>query len=205
MNYHFLFDYDGVLIQKWDYAQVMADKYGIEVQKIRQFFSQYLQKCLRGEIDMLEVLEKHLPEFGWAGTTRSFFEALYLEEVSPNVELIRFIREKLLGHFLCHIATNQDYHRYTAIAQSSLAKELFAHVFSSSELGIAKPSVGYFSKMYIHLQEHHPGISKKQIIFVDDLKENVASARQFGFESHVYQTQDAFENFVIRLIPNVAT
>lgn len=65
MKYHFLFDYDGVLVHKVDFAQSVADRYEIDPEKIRDFFRKYLQKCLRGKADMVALLEKHLAEYNW--------------------------------------------------------------------------------------------------------------------------------------------
>lgn len=204
MEYYFLFDYDGVLIHKLDFAQSLADRHGLEVEKIRSFYSQYLQKCLKGELDMIDKLQDHLEDWEWKGSARRLFDAMYLENISPNVLLIQFIRENLYGHFPCHIATNQDHHRYMAITKDPLSQELFGQIFSSSELGIAKPSIEYFEKIYAMLLQEHPGLKKDQIIFVDDILENVDSAKQFGLESHQYQTQEDFERFLAPLIPHVS-
>lgn len=196
MNYHFLFDYDGVLVHKVDFAQSLADRHGIDPEKIREFFQTYLQKCLRGEADMIALLEKHLSEYKWDKSATDLFKALYLENNQYNSALIDFIRDKLTNPFVCYIATNQDRHRYRAIASESISTELFKEVFSSSELEVAKPDISYFEKIYSSLLLQNPSLTKEEVVFIDDLQENVDSAALFGFNAHIYVNQEGFERFV---------
>lgn len=195
MNYHFLFDYDGVLIHKVNFAQSLYERHGINPEKIGTFFQSHLQACLIGKADMLTLLEEHLEAFEWDKGAKKLFEALYLEDNQYNLELLDFIRNELREPFACYIATNQDAHRYQAILDEPISAELFKEVFSSSELGVAKPNILYFEKIYTYLLNQNPTLEKEQVVFIDDLKENVDAASNFGFHTFLYKKQEDFINF----------
>lgn len=196
MTHHFLFDYDGVLTQKIDFATSVSNKHGVEEAKLRWFFQTYLQDLLRGNGDMIALLEEHLVELNWTGSSRALFEAIYLDSHQLNGDMIELIRERLYPYFSCHIATNQDHHRFQLICKEPLRAELFDHVFSSSEFGVAKPELGYFERIYAYLLERDPDLQKDQITFIDDLQENVDAAAIFGFHAHCYKLHEDFLRFL---------
>ena len=196
MKYHFLFDYDGVLVHKTDFAQSMAERYDVKEDAIRAFFQQHLKKCIRGQADMLLLIQENLEAFNWQGDARSFFDALYFEDNQYNTGLLDLIRLKIASDFSCDIATNQDMHRGQALREEEVVKDLFGQVFCSSELGVAKPDQGYFEQVYALLLAGDARLKKEDIVFIDDLKENVATAASFGFKTHWYKNQEGFEAFL---------
>lgn len=196
MKHHFLFDYDGVLTHKIDFARLVAESRGVDEAKLRWFFQTYLQDLLRGKGDMIALLETHQAELNWSGTPRALFEAIYLDHHQLNESMIELVRERLRPYFHCHIATNQDHHRYQLICQEPLREELFEQVFSSSEFGVAKPELAYFERIYAHLLEDDPSLRKDQITFIDDLQENVDAASRFGFHAHCYKMHEDFLRFL---------
>lgn len=196
MSYHFLFDYDGVLTHKVDFAESLSGRYDIDLPAMRGFFGRHLQECLRGQADMLHLMEDYLGQIRWTGDAQSLFNAIYVEQNTHNQGMFDILRTELEGVFPCYIATNQDHHRCQTISHDPFLQPMFLEVFCSSQFGVAKPEVEYFRKIYSYLRKSHPDLQKEDIIFIDDLPQNVESARTFGLTGHWFKGNGHFRNFL---------
>jgi putative hydrolase of the HAD superfamily len=65
----------------------------------------------------------------------------------------------------------------------------FDGMFVSCELGSRKPFTEFFTKAYQQLAP----VSKSEILFYDDLAENVSAAKDFGFKAEHYHDFDSFQ------------
>jgi putative hydrolase of the HAD superfamily len=70
--------------------------------------------------------------------------------------------------------------------------DMFDGILNSSELGIAKPSHGYFNKAMSEL-----GVRYEDVIYIDDSRANVQSAQQLGIRSHQYKNHTHLVEFLI--------
>ncbi len=201
MNFCFLFDYDGVLVKKLDFAGSLSNRYGTDSAALASFFRNHLKKCLEGKADMIELLTNYLEAIRWDGSSMALFKAIYLEVEEYDAELMSWIVEELSGRLPCYIATNQDWHRFRAISSNEKIKPVFDQVFCSCQLGVAKPQISYFKRIYEKLIAKHPNLPIENVIFVDDLQENVESAAEFGFRSHRYSNFLSFKSFVDETLP----
>lgn len=200
IGYHILFDFDGVIARMVNFAKAIERNYGIPERKLTDFFSRYLESCLRGEHDLIELLNRNLVEIGWKGTAQTLFDAIYIETLNYNVELMDFIKLTIKHPNQSHIATNQDYHRYNLIRTDVELKPYFGHVFSSCEFGISKPHLNYYDKIYQALSTSNEHMKADKIILVDDLEENVEGAEHYGFNAHLFQEVESFVNYYNHLM-----
>lgn len=69
----------------------------------------------------------------------------------------------------------------------------FDAVFSSAELGVAKPDPEVFVRVCAAL-----GLPPERCLFVDDSAEHVAAAAALGLEAHHYRSVAALSDFVGR-------
>lgn len=199
MSLIFLFDYDGVLTHNKDFAQSASDRYQLNVEAIRSFFSQHLQVCLRGKKDMLQLLEGQLDDIGWTGSAQGLFDAIYKEDNLHNEDTLRLIREEILNVFPSHLATNQDSHRCRLLGQEPLIQEVFEKIYCSASIGYAKPEPGYFEHIYADLLKNEPDLQKQQLVFIDDQKDNVESAADLGLTAHHFVNPAQFQQFLEEL------
>ncbi len=199
-NYHILFDYDGVITQKTDFAKHASSKHGVDENEIRLFFKENLKNCLIGKNDIINTLSKYLNKIGWDGTAKQLFHILYLEEHHYNEELVEFIKTSLANSYHCHIATNQDIHRLNIIKEEAFIKHHFHHVFCSCEFGVAKPNSDYFKKIHSFLQTKDSNLKKEQLIFIDDLHENIESAENYDIQSHLFEDTQKLKLFINNVI-----
>jgi putative hydrolase of the HAD superfamily len=67
----------------------------------------------------------------------------------------------------------------------------FDAVFSSAELGVAKPDPEVFARVCTAL-----GRTPEQCLFVDDSAEHVAAAAAVGLTAHLYRSTAGLEEFL---------
>lgn len=70
--------------------------------------------------------------------------------------------------------------------------DMFDGILNSSELGIAKPSHGYFNRAMSEL-----GVRYEDVIYIDDSRVNVQSAEQLGIRSHQYRNHAQVVEFLV--------
>ena len=81
----------------------------------------------------------------------------------------------------CHLATNQQAHRARHMSEVMEYRSLFDRESYSCYLGVAKPDVEYFTAILRQL-----GLPGQAVLFLDDVEENVAAAREAGLLAAVY-------------------
>ena len=191
-----LFDFDGVLVEKVNFAQLAHQNFGINTEGLSAFFQTHLQACLIGEADMIQLFSENAAYLKWEASSESLFRAIYVESQVFNNELIGFIQSEIQPQHNIHLATNQDVHRFNHIRQDPLISSFCDQLICSCELGVAKPDIEFFEKAFAVLQCQDNTLNKANILFVDDLAENVDSAEIFGFESHMYTSFEAFKSWL---------
>ena len=194
-----MFDYDGVLTIKTDFAKEAAQRHNLNETAIRAFFSNHLEDCLAGKSDMIKQLDDQLIEIGWQGTSKGLFNALYKETLVYNDEVLDLIKD-LNEDFQCYLATNQDIHRYALMRMDERISPLFKKLFCSCELGISKPETVYFEKVYDQMRTQNSNLAVDQIIFIDDLEENIYSAASFGMKTHLFTNIFDLKSFLAAII-----
>lgn len=200
MSYQVLLDYDGVFTQKINFAREVSKRYGLHEAGISNFFNRHLQPCLRGKGDLIELLAGYVEEIGWESDAQSLFEALYLDTLTYNTGLINFIEGEIKGPAAVYLATNQDHHRLQLIRKDEMIQRLCDQVFGSSELGWAKPDPAYFEEIFHQLRKQNETLKKLQVLFVDDLPENIDAAESFGFDAHLFNELPDFKNYYRKAI-----
>jgi putative hydrolase of the HAD superfamily len=100
-------------------------------------------------------------------------------EVDPHVaQLIQSVRDSGVQ---CHLATNQEMHRARHMSETLGYRELFDREFYSCALGVAKPAPDFFSAIL-----ESTDLQPSSVLFIDDRRENVESARSLGIHGAEY-------------------
>ena len=94
----------------------------------------------------------------------------------------------------CALATNQHDVRTALMRQRPEYTDAFDAQFYSCELGVAKPSPLYFTRIIETL-----GVEPARTLFLDDRADNVAGARHAGLRAEVF-TEDAGRPELDRLL-----
>lgn len=180
-----IFDVDGVLIKSVNsnreflWSQTIGEDLGVVSGAVlKDIFSDGWQACILGKADT----KKHIQSVFAAhdlGLRADVFIDYWLEhdtEIDQDViECVGALQSQRL-----FIATNQDKLR-TAFLKN-IFSHLFEDIFSSADLGVMKPEDDYFKRI-----EETIKARPENIIFIDDLEQNISAAQRRGWNAHLYK------------------
>lgn len=186
-----IFDVDGVLIpNKRVFSFALVNKHKIPKEKLAEFFDGPFQKCLTGDSDLKEAIVPHLNRWGWKTDVEEVMDDWFRLDGSVDNELIKYIQGLRKKGILCFIATNNEKYRFQYMLDKLGFAKSFDKAFASAHLGHQKPSQDFFSKMFKELKN----VEKNEILFVDDDKENIYGAKNFGFHAELYTSLENLKN-----------
>jgi HAD superfamily hydrolase (TIGR01509 family) len=105
-------------------------------------------------------------------------QQFWIEIRQPMLDAVRAVRD--LGLY-CGLATNQQNLRGAYMRRSLGFETIFDEQFYSFELGFAKPDVSYFQTIIDRI-----GVAPNRVLFIDDLEDNIAGAREIGIHSELF-------------------
>ena len=188
-----IFDADEVLILgKRRFSATLADKHGISLEKTLPFFTGIFQECLVGNADLKKVVVPYLDKWGWDKGVEMLLDYWFSLESKTDKELIKYIKELRKKGIECILATNNEKHRFEYMMNKMGLKNVFNKTYASAHLGHKKPEQEFFTKIYRELKN----IKKNEVLFVDDSKENIKGAKEFGIHTELYTS---FGNFKKKL------
>lgn len=129
-------------------------------------------------------LDDAMQRLGYGGS-REEFRAAWCDVFEPIEPMWRSVAAlAAAGHRLILFSNTNDLHMDDARARFDVFRHFHAAVFSH-EVGSMKPA----EPIYRHAIEHHR-LEPARTIYVDDLPENIATGRRFGFRSWQYDAAD---------------
>jgi len=113
--------------------------------------------------------------------------------LADNQEIIPFVKKVQVQYRLAVLSNTCQSHWEKVLRISSLIK-IFPDLFTSFQLGAMKPDRIVFEKVCASLN-----VSMHEVLFIDDLKENVDGAISLGMKGIVFtnaeQLQNDFQNY----------
>jgi|SRR3989344_433995 len=195
-----IFDADGVLIpHKRRFSVTLAEKHGISIEKTLPFFSGPFQDCLVGGEDLKESIAPHLNDWGWDKGVDALLDYWFQLEHNVDNELVDYIQELRAEGIKCFLATNNEKYRFQYILDKMGFQNMFDASYASAHLGHKKPNQEFFSKIFNELKN----VDKKEVLFVDDSKENIEGAENFGIHTIFYTSFQDFKQKFLILNPNL--
>ncbi len=132
--------------------------------------------CLSGLGELASCLAPVLSRWN---SPRSVADVLTIfTMVQPDPDIVQLVRALRRSGVRCHLASNQHRHRASYMADTLGYAQLFDSAFYSCHIGAKKPDPAYFSAVLEQLRSE-----PAHIMFIDDLAENVAAARQVGLQA----------------------
>lgn len=191
-----IFDVDGVLIpSKRRFSIALAEKHDISLEKTLPFFTGPFQDCLIGGKDLKETVAPYLDEWGWDKGVDALLDYWFQLESEVNKDLIDYIQTIRAQGVVCFIATNNEKYRFKYMLDKLGFSSSFDKTYASAHLGHQKPSQHFFAKMFDELSE----VEKDEILFVDDDKENIQGAKDFGFNTEFYTSLENLKDKILLL------
>jgi 2-haloacid dehalogenase len=159
------FDFEGVITST---PMLLHKNFFEEVQKIINLeeFEKRYQKAKIGEIKYKDFM-KGLEEY----------EEYLFNCISLRENVIQTL-EKLYKKFPLFVASNHiDYLSKKSVEKLNVGK-YFKKMFFSNEMKLAKPSQEFFETI---LEQSNLNLEKNEMIFVEDAKRNLVTAKKLGF------------------------
>lgn len=140
----------------------------------------------RGELPISHLYERLERESGYAGDFADF-AADWCSHLGLDPAMLDYVeRLAVRRRTLIFSNTNREHWEHLVRMSGGRLGRIEAHL--SYEIGDAKPSVSSFL-----LVARRAGIVPARCFFVDDKPENVAAARQAGFDALVFTSQASLE------------
>ncbi len=179
-------DFDGV-IRHWDNAELFAREKSIGLESgytfRHAFVLQQLLPAITGRVqDQLwrqQVQKSMAIEIG-EEKAAELLQLWNTSKVSIDLELIAYFQESLPEHKLA-LVTNATSKLNDDLANCGLSGA-FDFVINSSEIGVAKPDLGYYTQAVAVTNAN-----LEQSIFIDDSQKNVTAAEQFGLAAFYFE------------------
>jgi putative hydrolase of the HAD superfamily len=188
---HVLFDADGVLQHMPGGWEAGAEPYLGErtLEFLRRVYEDELP-TLAGRGDFLPLVAAAMADFGVAAPLAEVYRAIWLriEVVEQPRALVRTLRRNGYG---VHLGTNQERNRAAYMREVLGYDTLFDVSCYSWELGACKPDGAFFREAARRI-----GADPASILFIDDMGNNVAAARDVGLAAEQWTFADGHENLL---------
>jgi putative hydrolase of the HAD superfamily len=145
-----------------------------------------------GKADLKQELQHYLPQWGWKRSVDEFLNDWFYCEDQVNKQLINRIQQFRQQNIPCYLATNQEKYRTAYILNYMGFAKQFDGTFSSAYVGYMKRDRAFFEHVLHVLKD----VKAQEILFWDDIVENVEVARQTGLRAEIYTTFEEFEKNV---------
>lgn len=185
-----LFDGDGVIINKpMLFSEHLAKDYDVSYEEaILPFFKNEFQLCLTGKADLKEVIKPYLSKWNWDKSIDELLEYWFKNENFVDKRITDLIIAYRTSGIKCYLHSNQEKYRTDYMKDVMGLGEFVEDIFSSAYLGVKKPEPQFWQSVFDKIQP----VSKEEVLVWDDDKENVESAKAFGFNAEFYNGYDSF-------------
>ena len=182
------FDLGGVIVRTEYEAprQHLAERLGMEYEELTRavFDSETARKASIGAITEQEHWNAVMQKFGRAAGDLELLRTEFFGGDTVDLVLVDFIRGLRPRLKTGLISNAWDGLRPYILGQKF--DDAFDFMLISAEVGVAKPEARIF-----HLALEKAGVSANEAIFVDDMPENVESARALGMSGILFRDRES--------------
>lgn len=198
-----LFDVDGVLIRIPHYFSQELENQGYPnaIESLNSFYKDDIAcKCSEGKSDAVENIMPFLKKFDWKDTAENYFEqqfefeAKYLDK--EFLPLIQNFRNKGVK---CYLGTDQEKNRAKFLLEDIGFSDKFDGHFISCFVGYRKCHDNFWIHTLKKLEKEFPNIQPNEILFFDDIQNNVDVASSHGIQAFLFTDMKKFDEDLISL------
>ena len=174
-----------------DETGISAEALGRAMQRIAESEGEHplfeLERGRLTESEFLDLLRAELaPELGHEPELHRFSE-IYFEALDPNQPMIDLMRDLKGRGYRMALLTN-NVREWEPLWRAMLpVDEIFEIVVDSAFVGIRKPEPEIYE---LTLERLGGGIGAAECLFVDDVEDNVATARELGMTAVQFRSND---------------
>jgi putative hydrolase of the HAD superfamily len=174
-----------------DETGISAEALGRAMQRIAKRHGEHplfeLERGRIAEVDFLESLRSELvTELGHDPELHRFSE-IYFDALDPNEPMIELMRDFKGRGYRMALLTN-NVREWEPLWRAMLpVDEIFEVIVDSAFAGIRKPEPGIYE---LTIERLGGGIGAADCLFVDDVEDNVATARELGMTAVHFRTNE---------------
>lgn len=188
-----LWDGDGVVVNKPEiFSQVYSREHNVPMYDVLPFFKNEFQLCLVGQADLKEQIKPYLIKWGWSNSVEEFLDYWFKTEDYLNHDLLNEIIKLRQSGIKCYFCTNQEKYRTEYMLRNMSLADYFDQTFSSAYLGYKKPNQEFWQKIFGLIKS----VDKTEVLVIDDDKEVVDSALEFGFWAEFYGADNDYKKIL---------
>ncbi len=134
-----------------------------------------------GKADLKTELPRFLKDWGWPHSLEDFIARWFEADSEINTEMVDLANRVRRRGIECYVASTQEQHRASYLENQMGFSDLFDRLFFSCRLGCQKPEPRFYEVVSSEVGRE-PG----ELLFFDDLSENVMAAREAGWNAETY-------------------
>ena len=192
-----IFDLGGVLLDlNWDrVCTPLAELSNKRAADVRREVSEgpLVRLLMLGRLTAAEFHGKLCEELGIVLPYEDFL-SIWVQLLTPNQEIVPLV-ERLKNNHRLVLASNTDQIHFTYSVQHFEVLSHFDQHFLSYEMGVLKPDPEFFLSMLRDL-----GVPPTDCVFIDDVTENVESARGLGITAVQFQSNEGLQTILAALL-----
>lgn len=186
-----VWDFDGVLNRNYvDGRFLWQDDFEVEFgQSIEVFeeliFSEHFQRVIRAELDLTELIAAWADEVAFVGDQRDIIDFWFQNDYYLDDRMMTMLARASASSLINVLGTNNEPLRTQFIAEELGFANRLDRIFSSGQLGVAKPDDEFFHTV---AEELH--VAPETILIIDDTRDNTDAALGCGWHAHWFDGSD---------------
>ncbi len=201
-----LLDIDGVLIKLPHYfsGELETQGYKNSGDCLNSFFhGEDSRQCLEGKADAQISILPYLEKFSWNGSAEDYFRKQFDFERKYLDESLMLLVEKFRSEGVkCYLCTDQMANRAKFILNDMDFESIFDGHFISCHVGFRKCHDGFWKHVVGYFEKEFPELRRDEIIFFDDIQNNVDVATKFGIRAMLYENIEQPLNLFAEFSPS---
>ena len=189
-------DFDDVLTRNIaDGCLNWAEDFEADIGQSREIFEGFIfgqdfDAILTGRQDLRDSVDTWSKSVGYAPGPDALLEYWFQKDASLDPMTLGLMDRIAQTDLRQVIATNNENRRTTYIENNLGFGARVEHIFASGRMGVAKPDTEYFRTVTTALK-----VDANEILFIDDLTENIVAAKAFGWQVMHFtdETRDKLE------------
>ncbi len=180
-----VWDFDGVLNRNYVDGRYLwqdgfTDEFGHDIEIFREMvFQDKFADVTVGEMSLFEVLSDWAATVGYQGDLRNVVEFWFQNDYYLDARVMAWLEASKQANMRNVLGTNNDPMRTQFIAEDLGFGDRMERVFSSGNLGVAKPDEAFFDKISDALS-----LEPDALLLIDDTQENCTAAEACGWHAH---------------------
>ncbi|MCK9409248.1 MAG: HAD family phosphatase [Bacteriovoracaceae bacterium] len=165
---------------------------GLTTQEQRLPYTGLTKKIVRkyeeGKISTNEFLDAMVPVYNYRFSREQILNAFNDIIVEDNQDIIAFV-EEVRAKYRLGVLSNTCACHWEKVERISSIIKIFPDLFTSFHLGVMKPDPIIYQRVCETIS-----VAPDQVLFIDDLKENVVGAQTFGMKGIVFQNSEQLKS-----------